>query len=112
MTQPPIFERMSDPGFRALKQLVSILAAIPLVERVVLFGSRARGSADERADIDLAVSAPEAGIVEWMDIEERVDEADTLLPIDLVWWEQASTRMKEWVKQEGVVLYERTARSE
>ena len=38
------------------------LSAFPEVERIILFGSRARGEASERADIDLAVECPAADI--------------------------------------------------
>ena len=41
------------------------LAAHPAVERVWLFGSRARGDHFERSDIDLAIEAPGIDRGEW-----------------------------------------------
>lgn len=41
------------------------------------------------------------------EIAEVVDEASTLLPIDLVWLDGAETELREVVEREGVVLYER-----
>jgi predicted nucleotidyltransferase len=40
------------------------LAALPFVQAVWLFGSRARGTARERSDIDLAILCPGAAVAE------------------------------------------------
>jgi predicted nucleotidyltransferase len=80
------------------------------VERVILFGSRARGDAGLRADIDLAVECPRASIGRWSDIEEAAELAPTLLSIDLVRLETAPPDLAASIRREGLVLYERTKR--
>jgi predicted nucleotidyltransferase len=90
-----------------LDQIVASLAARPSVRRVILYGSRARGDNAERSDIDLAVEAPEATLREWSDIEESVENARTLLAIDLVRLDEASEEFRSRVCEEGKVLYER-----
>jgi uncharacterized protein len=73
------------PGWHpAVAWLTDRLAAIPSVERVVLFGSRARGDHGPRPDIDLAVEAPEASTEDRARMVELVEDAPTLLAIDLV----------------------------
>ena len=91
----------------ALYRLVEDLAAQPHVRRVWLFGSRARGDADEHSDIDLAVEAPAADRREWLDICRRVEEAETLLPIDVVRLEEAPDPLRNAIEKEGEVLFER-----
>jgi predicted nucleotidyltransferase len=86
--------------------LIKILSARPEVKRVILFGSRARGDAEERSDIDLAIEAPRASVRQWLDICHLLEEADTLLQIDVVRWEEASAILKERILAEGKVLYE------
>jgi predicted nucleotidyltransferase len=83
------------------------LEAFPEVERVVLFGSRARGDARPRADIDLAVACPTADARRWSDIVEAAEEAPTLLQIDLVRIETAPADLLAQIQREGRVLYER-----
>lgn len=83
------------------------LSEFPEVERVILFGSRARGEAAARADIDLAVECPAADIRRWFDIEEAADSAPTLLKIDLVRLDGATAELAENIRREGKVLYER-----
>ncbi len=77
------------------------------IEKVIVFGSRARGDADARSDIDLAIVAPTATTRQWLDISFRLEDTDTLLTIDIVRWEDASATLKERIIAEGKVLYER-----
>jgi predicted nucleotidyltransferase len=91
----------------AISEVVGRLATIPAVECVVLFGSRARGDAEPRSDVDLAVSCPGASPLTWSEISEIVDGARTLLMIDLIRLEDAPDALRASIDLEGVTLYER-----
>jgi len=91
----------------SIRRLAGRLGAERAVRRVVLFGSRARGEAHPRADVDLAVDAPQATRREWIRLTEIVEEADTLLPIDLVWLEEAPDELRARILAEGRTLFER-----
>lgn len=77
-------------------------------KRVILFGSRARGDAEQRSDYDIAIEAPDVSDRQWsrfvLDIEEGLD---TLLAIDLVRLEEAGSRLCEEIEREGKVIYAR-----
>src|SRR5436190_21377494 len=88
-------------------ELLSIFEDQPKIVRAILFGSRARGDADERSDVDLAIQAPNASQREWLDITFKLEESDTLLHIDVVRWEEASAGLKKRISVEGKVLYEK-----
>ena len=103
---------MIDLSEKLRDHLVGLLSARPEVEQVILFGSRARGDAEERSDIDLAVVAPMTSPRQWLDIVFLLEEADTLLPIDLVRWEEASAPLQERILVEGKILYERETEPE
>ena len=95
-----------DPAW--LDAIVRRVAAQPHVRRIWLFGSRARGEARERSDIDLAIEAPDADRREWLEVSRVVEEdADTLLPIDLIRLEDAPEGLRARVRAEGRVLFER-----
>ena len=49
-------------------------------EEVILYGSRAKGTARERSDIDIAVSAVE----DFDKLVEKVEELPTLYSVDLL----------------------------
>ena len=72
------------------------------LDRVILFGSRARGTNRERSDIDLAVSGGNQSRFE----ELLEEEADTLLSFDVINMDGvASRKMKDNIQREGVLLY-------
>jgi predicted nucleotidyltransferase len=94
---------MSGPEYLVTEALIPF----PEVERVVLFGSRARGDAAPRSDIDLAITCPRADAKIWSDIVEAAEEAPTLLQIDLVRMDAAPAELLAEIAREGRVLYER-----
>ncbi|MDA8064348.1 MAG: nucleotidyltransferase domain-containing protein [Thermaerobacter sp.] len=91
-------------------QLIQWLARHPGVRRIVLFGSRARGTGRERSDVDFAVEAPGMPEEEWAQAWADVAYGlDTLLRIDVGRLDQVSVHLRESVDREGVVLYARGA---
>ncbi|HEX6141355.1 MAG TPA: nucleotidyltransferase domain-containing protein [Geminicoccaceae bacterium] len=96
-----------EPPHPAIAHIVDRLRELPVVERCILFGSRARGDHDRRADIDLAIACPAASPAEWARIWSMVDDAPTLLAIDLVRLEEASEPLRLEIEREGRTLYER-----
>lgn len=78
------------------------------IQRVVLFGSRARGAHHAASDIDLAVF-PLPDFISRGLVSSEIDELATLLKIDLVFVEeQTDAVLLDRIKREGVVLYERS----
>lgn len=101
---------MLNPGWHpALDWLAERLRTIPEVDRVVLFGSRARGGTRERSDIDVAVDAPRADARAWDRIRTSVDQMPTLLRIDLIRLDRASPEFRDEILRDGVVLFARDA---
>lgn len=49
-------------------------------KEVILFGSRAKGTATDRSDFDLAVS----GVLNFDSLQEAIDEIPTLFSFDVV----------------------------
>ena len=49
-------------------------------EEVILFGSRAKGTAQLKSDIDIAVS----GVTEFEDLKAEIEDLPTLYSVDLV----------------------------
>lgn len=74
------------------------------LERVLLFGSRARGDHRERSDIDLAIHGGNTAAF-IIDIDEAVR---TLLLFDIVNLDQpVQPELLTEIEQNGVVLYEK-----
>ena len=74
------------------------------IEKVILFGSRARGDYRKTSDIDLAVSGGRMAHFQ-ADIEEEVS---TLLSFDIVNMDgSVQEELVDSIKREGKVLYEK-----
>jgi uncharacterized protein len=87
--------------------VTKILAAVPEVVAIYLFGSRARGEALPGSDVDIAVLAasPLAPLFRF-DLQEAL-AAELHAPVDLVDLRSASTVMRVQVIEHGRLLYER-----
>ncbi|MCH5185343.1 MAG: nucleotidyltransferase domain-containing protein [Oscillospiraceae bacterium] len=73
------------------------------IKKVILFGSRARGTNSERSDIDLAVSGGNAADF-YYDVEEKTH---TLLMFDVVELDRGiSEELQAEINRDGVILYE------
>lgn len=75
------------------------------IERVVLFGSRAKGTHTKRSDIDIAVSGGDFDGFYW-DIKEKVH---SLLLFDIVEFDDGvSEELKKEIERDGITIYEKT----
>ncbi len=73
------------------------------VQKVILFGSRARGDFKTKSDIDLAVQGGDF-IRFMLDVNE---ETSTLLKFDIVNLdEEIQNELRESIKKEGKIVYE------
>ena len=92
-----------------MQQLYTLIAALGEkynAEKILLFGSRARGDNSERSDIDLAIyGMPQKNrAFFWSDI----DDLPTLLDFDLVHiTEHTDAALIQEIKKDGVILYEK-----
>ena len=74
------------------------------VEKVILFGSRARRTNKEKSDIDIAVSGGDY-LNFYYDIEEK---ADTLLMFDVINLdEEISAALQKEIERDGIIIYEK-----
>ncbi len=74
------------------------------VEKVLLFGSRARGDFKRTSDIDLAVSGGDFDRFA-LDVDE---ETTTLLMFDIIDLDrEMQPELRESIEKEGVILYEK-----
>ncbi|MBD5161946.1 MAG: nucleotidyltransferase domain-containing protein [Oscillibacter sp.] len=96
---------LADTGIKAqVQEEICRFAEKYQLERVVLFGSRARGDYHRASDIDLAVwggSIPQFAV----DVDE---DTSTLLKYDVVDMNRdVSEELRNSIQREGRVLYEK-----
>lgn len=92
-----------DP--KLARDLVTRILRVARPDSILLFGSRARGDAEPRSDIDLAVAGKTLTPTDWLRVVEALEQAETLLPIQAVHLEETPAALRERILREGIVLY-------
>ena len=88
---------------RVMKDIV-VFAKKNSVNKITLFGSRARGTNSQRSDIDIAVYGGDFDAFYW-DIKEKIN---SLLMFDIVEMNASvSEELIAEIKRDGVVIYEK-----
>lgn len=88
---------------RVMKDIVKF-AGKAGIRKVILFGSRARGTNTERSDIDLAVTGGDFDSFYW-NLKEK---ADTLFMFDLVELDKGiSAELSDEIERDGIIIYEK-----
>ena len=88
---------------RVLREL-SYFAQKYSIEKIILFGSRARGTNAERSDIDIAVYGGDFDNFYW-DVKEKIH---SLLMFDIIQADKTiSDELKKEIEKDGVIIYEK-----
>ena len=85
MTDDPTSFGISPSTLSGLRRLFD---GMPDIDRVWIFGSRARGNARDNSDIDLAVDAPELTDGQWSRLLQSIENLPTLYKVDAVHWQR------------------------
>lgn len=88
---------------RVLRELSSFAKESSVI-KIILFGSRARGTNTERSDIDIAVYGGDFDNFYW-NVKEKIH---SLLMFDIVQADGSiSDELKQEIEKDGVVIYEK-----
>ena len=91
---------LPDRVFRELTTLAQKYS----VTKIILFGSRARGTHTERSDIDIVVYGGDFDNFYW-DVKEKIH---SLLMFDIIQADKTiSDDLKKEIEKDGVVIYEK-----
>lgn len=74
---------------RWFDRAIGLLAANRKVERILVYGSRARGDFALSSDLDLALDAPDMTRSEFARLHQEFDDLPFILKTDLVWLQDA-----------------------
>lgn len=95
-------------GHRVIREIENICKRYSNIDKVVLFGSRARGDNRERSDFDVAIYMQG----EYTKILDEIDNINTLLKIDITIIKPENSLSEQFldnVKKEGITIYEQVS---
>lgn len=92
---------------RFIHELLQYCSSNSLIEKVVLFGSRARGDHQQTSDIDLAIYTRNATHSQQNLIEFDMKEMSTALKMDIVFTNRLTKeKLISNILKDGMIIYE------
>jgi predicted nucleotidyltransferase len=89
-----------------IADLRGVFERYPEIERVAIFGSRAKGGWDEGSDIDLAVIAAAMPDDRFTALWSQIDSLPLAFKVDCLHWDRLSNdNIKEKIVREGQTFY-------
>lgn len=83
-----------------------VFADTPALEKVYLFGSRARGDNAASSDIDFAIVAPSMKKSEFTHLWQRLDDLSHIFKMDIVWLDHLEdAELKQCILRDGKAIY-------
>ena len=90
----------------SLQSILEKIISVAQPNKVLLFGSRARGDFRENSDFDIYITGRRCSEDDWTRLLVDLDtEPLTLFKIDLVEFEKMSREFQESMGREGIILY-------
>lgn len=85
--------------------LARVFDKYPKIERVLIFGSRAKGVEKPYSDIDLAVIAPNMEDTEFARVLSDLDELELVFKLDVLHFRLNQPKLKETILAHGKTFY-------
>lgn len=91
-----------------VEELREVFRGYSNIRRVLIFGSRAKGTSHIGSDIDLALDGEDITLSQQLDISSRIDDLGLLYKVDLLnYQKQKGTPIGEHIDRAGKVFYSR-----
>jgi predicted nucleotidyltransferase len=88
-----------------LRQLLEVFARYPEIQKVLIFGSRAKCTWKPGSDIDLAVFASTMSATRFASLWSELDDLPLIFKLDVLHWDTLdNTRLQQKIVEEGVEL--------
>ena len=101
---------MNEPVLEkeVLEKIKKVLASYP-IEKAVIIGSRARGTAQKGSDIDLVIFAENLSFSQYLKLMSDLDELNLPYEIDLIKYDLIKDKeFLEKIKREGREIYRKS----
>jgi uncharacterized protein len=91
-----------------IKKIQQIFTENNVVEKVILFGSRAKGNFKQGSDIDLAIIGNKIGMQEIVALKTALEKINLPIEFDLINFKTiAESALIEHIERVGVAIYQK-----
>jgi len=95
---------------QVIDDICGVFESFPVIEKVYLFGSRAKGTHKEGSDIDLAIVGENIGTNLLLEIQTKIEALELLYKVDTVVYQPTNTPLMEHIDRVKQVFYERRSK--
>jgi predicted nucleotidyltransferase len=96
---------LSGISHEIIQSILATSLSHPKVQRVILYGSRARGDYHQGSDIDIAIDAPDMNHKEFVLLWNELDDLPIIYPMDIVHIQALNnTDLLKAIQQDGQEL--------
>ncbi|MCD7926563.1 MAG: nucleotidyltransferase domain-containing protein [Bacteroides sp.] len=93
-----------------IADICSVFKKYPNIQKVLIFGSRAKGYYSEGSDIDLAVVGEDITFNQLMDINIQIEDLGLLYKVDVVDYKKnIGTPIGDHIDRVGLLFYKRNS---
>lgn len=89
------------------QQLKDFFDNFDFIDKVVIFGSRAKHTANPKSDIDLCIYSLEMSDEQFSKLRFELDELPILYKLDIVHFEKVNKELQDNVEKDGKLLYQK-----
>jgi len=89
------------------QKLIDFFDKFDFIDKVVVFGSRARHDCSPKSDIDLCIYSLEMTDIEFSKLKFELDELPILYKIDIVHFEKVNRELQDNVERDGKLLFKK-----
>lgn len=91
-----------------IADICSVFGLYPNIDKVIIFGSRAKGTYSEGSDIDLAVVGENISFNQLMDINIQIEDLGLLYKVDVVDYNKhAEAPIGKHIRRVGKLFYQK-----
>lgn len=87
------------------ERLKAFFEPFDFIDKVVIFGSRAKHNANPKSDIDLCIYSLEMSDAQFSKLKLSLDELPILYAIDIVHFEKSNEALRENIERDGKFLF-------
>jgi len=91
---------------KIIKSACSILVKSLGPSKIILFGSRAKGSHGRHSDFDFALDCKKPSISTQRRINDEIDKVSGLYKVDIIYLDSVNKEFKDIILKTGKVIYE------
>jgi predicted nucleotidyltransferase len=90
---------------KKLKKIVKIIVDEISPKKIILFGSRGKGTSSFNSDYDIAIDSKLIGVSEKRKLKEKIDKVIGLHKIDLIFLKEIDPGFKNIILKTGKTIY-------